>query len=117
MAHRQTTPFTIYEDGLVFWGRIMESGCKWSMQVLEAVEQQKPDALEDDEPPALITASMIPATNDVEKTMATMVAAMNRSAHEKLDAFNVSDEPLEDVREAVARAKRSISAVKPKSDS
>lgn len=136
-THRETAPFTMFYNGLEMYGRIIESSCKISMnmvtaaerantditknalqaveQVTEAASQATPKAETSTE---TLSSEMIPSTGHLESSAEAVASAMNLAAQRKLGAITEDDEAAEttktvrDAKEAVAKAKSSISAAK-----
>lgn len=120
--HRPTQPFLMYQNGLDMWGRIVESTCVLSMQMVDVMEKAAreaaegmADGFEAKAPPPIparaVSASMIPDTGDLQAASEAVAFAMNEAARRKLGALE-DEGPVESAREAVAKAKASISAAK-----
>ena len=112
-------PFIVFENGLELFGRMMESGCKLSIQFVEAMDKAVHDAVkeQDDTPPPVIetlySPSMIPSTGDLEVSSNAVETAMNAAALRQLES--VAEKPAKTMRETIADAKAGISAAKGRS--
>lgn len=130
-TNRDTTPFVMFYNGLEFLGRMVDSGCKISQSfmaaaneashsaadsVIQSVEITEEIVAASTPEPVRAPASMpmIPDTGDLAASAKAVELAMNEAARRQLDFAVAKDtgEELESAREAVARAKSAISAVK-----